>query len=302
MIETPTVFILGAGASIPYGYPSGDKLRNEICKDLLNPSLHCGKELINNGFSKEEILEFRNSFYYSGKSSIDAFLEYRTEFIDLGKQVISRFLIPHESINNLFKPGDGKWYDYFYNRLNTSFDEFDQNEFSVITFNYDRSFEQFLFTALKNSYGISDKECASKLNKIPIIHVHGKLDDLNWQDSNGRPYDNKLDSAGEFLKRSAKGIKIVHEDIADSKSFKTAHQLLENSDKIQFLGFGYNKTNLERLKIFEFTNKNIAGTCLGLEDAEKGYVNNLFNRSFKSPIRLWYSDTLNYLKTHFYFE
>ncbi len=30
MIEQETVFILGAGASFPYGYPNGDELRKSI--------------------------------------------------------------------------------------------------------------------------------------------------------------------------------------------------------------------------------------------------------------------------------
>jgi len=30
MIEHNTVFILGAGASVPYGYPTGNKLRHDI--------------------------------------------------------------------------------------------------------------------------------------------------------------------------------------------------------------------------------------------------------------------------------
>ena len=34
MITTPTVLILGAGASINYGFPSGLQLKAEICRDL----------------------------------------------------------------------------------------------------------------------------------------------------------------------------------------------------------------------------------------------------------------------------
>lgn len=309
MIETPTVFVLGAGASIPYGYPSGEKLREEICHELEDPSHSYGRMLQRQGYSPNEILEFRNNFFYSGKSSIDAYLEHNKEFIDIGKLVIARSLIPHEDLDYLFQKVEGrfqkrsndKWYDYFYNRFDTSFDEFDTNEFSVITFNYDRSFEQFLFTALKYSYNKSDKECSDLLKKIPIVHVHGKLDDLDWQNPNGRPYDANVES-DELLKKSADGIKIIHENIDNSKSFKEAQKLLERSHKIQFLGFGYNKTNLERLKILNFTNKTIQGTCVGLADAEKGYVTKLFHESFKSPIQLLSGDTLGYLKTNFYFE
>ena len=32
MIKTKTVFILGAGASCPYGFPLGTELRQEICQ------------------------------------------------------------------------------------------------------------------------------------------------------------------------------------------------------------------------------------------------------------------------------
>lgn len=34
MIEQNAVFILGAGASVPYGYPTGQGLRADICKDF----------------------------------------------------------------------------------------------------------------------------------------------------------------------------------------------------------------------------------------------------------------------------
>ena len=34
LIETSTLFILGAGASAPYGYPLGSELRDNINKDI----------------------------------------------------------------------------------------------------------------------------------------------------------------------------------------------------------------------------------------------------------------------------
>lgn len=36
MINTPTVFILGAGASVPYGYPTGASLRASIIRNFCN--------------------------------------------------------------------------------------------------------------------------------------------------------------------------------------------------------------------------------------------------------------------------
>ena len=33
MIDTPTLFILGAGASVPYGFPVGAQLKRHIIKN-----------------------------------------------------------------------------------------------------------------------------------------------------------------------------------------------------------------------------------------------------------------------------
>ena len=40
MIETKTVFVLGAGANAPYGYPTGAGLRKEICKKSVGDPTH----------------------------------------------------------------------------------------------------------------------------------------------------------------------------------------------------------------------------------------------------------------------
>lgn len=298
MIETPTVLILGAGASIPFGYPSGEGLKDEICSELKNPSHPFGVELQSHGFSEEQILEFRNNFFYSGKLSIDAFLEHRPGFMDIGKLVIAKSLIPYENLDNLFENGRGRWYSYFYNKLNTSFEDFDKNKFSIVTFNYDRSFEQFLFTALKNTHGIEDdKDCASKLEKIPIIHVHGKLAKLDWQDPDGRPYNSDL-SSGNDLKQSAEGIKIIHEKIDGTKTFKEAYKLISKARDVHFLGFGYHKTNIERLNLPNYDDLKYHGTCYGLERAEIKTV----RKFFPSQINLDKTGILMYLRRNFKFD
>lgn len=299
MIDPQTVLILGAGASVPYGYPSGEKLSQNIYHELKDPTHQYGRELIKHGFSESDILEFRNSFFYSGKSSIDAFLEHRPEFIDIGKLVIARSLIPHENIDKLFESNQGRWYKYFFNNnLNNSIDDIDKNKLGVITFNYDRSFEQFLFTALKNSSGENNSKCASKIKKIPFIHVHGNLDDLEWQSSHGRPYDSTL-CEGDFLDKSAKSIKIIHEDIDEAESFKEAHKIIDKADNIYFLGFGYNKTNVERLNII-LDDKSIFGTHFGLQTAETYAAEKLFDNKINFDARD--SDVFLYLRQSFYMD
>jgi hypothetical protein len=174
MIKIPTVFIVGAGASKPYGFPIGRELVTLICNNLINDQSRYFKQLYDlERYNRSDILGFRNQLLYSGKGSVDAFLEHRKDCIQIGKYAIAQVLIEFEDSQQLFVKGD--WYQYLYEKLNTSFEEFDQNKIGIITFNYDRSIEHYLFTALKNSYGKSDEECASKNKNIPIIHVHGQL-------------------------------------------------------------------------------------------------------------------------------
>ncbi len=300
MIETPTVFILGAGASKPYGYPTGNELITQLCKDLdwepprisqstsnpvttvkteiQHPESKTFRRIKEVGFLEGQIKEFRDALYYSGLSSIDEFLEHRAEkyFHDIGVLSIAMSLIPKESTEDLLDPSKdndktGRWYGYFYRRLQSSFDNFDKNKFSVITFNYDRSFEQFLFTAIKNTSGKTDAECAEKMKNIPIVHVYGKLGNLPWEGGEyTRGYEDRSDYVDIY--KVGQGIKIIRDGVENSPEFKKAHELLEKAEKIYFLGFGYNSTNLKRLDITHHLSKKIAGTAYGMDEAERSII------------------------------
>ena len=174
VIRTPTVLVLGAGASCPYGFPTAKQLKNCICEVFASrtPAIRL---LGDNVAPAEKFLEFREAFWKSGTASVDAFLKGRPEFLDVGKFAIAYCLIPFESESNLFTPpGDsGDWYGYLSERLNPSFDEFEHNKLSIVTFNYDRSLEHYLFTSLMNWHGRSVDDCIEKFAKLPIIHVYG---------------------------------------------------------------------------------------------------------------------------------
>ncbi len=276
MITKPTVFILGAGASQPYKYPTGVELLNIICENLSQGAGSKFLELEKLKYSPKQISEFAQALQYSGKSSVDAFLEHRVEFMDIGKLAIAQTLIPCEN-SSLITLRD-KWYVYFYDMLNIGFDDFDKNAVSVVTFNYDRSLEYFMFSALKYSYGKSDEECAAKLKQIPIIHVYGQLDYLPWQtDGGGREYRSSYSL--EELKKSADCIRIVYEDFKDDPIFNKVHILLRQAKSIIFLGFGYNNVNLNRLRVSDFiASSEIMGSAFGLEAAETESVSNYFSR------------------------
>lgn len=250
MINEPVVFILGAGASSPYKFPLGYELVKQVY-NLLQQKKNV-QIFYDLDYDDNDINEFCKELMYSSRQSIDAFLEHRKEFIDLGKLAIAATLIPYEQEKSLINfDNHDNWYQFIFNKMNSTFDEFDQNKIKFITFNYDRSLEHFLFTSFKSSYGKSDDECAEKLKKIQIIHVHGQLGYLPWQNkSNNRPYNGEINFKN--LKLSADMIKIIHEDASNNEEFKQAWKAFEEARSIYFLGFGYHETNMSRLKIQDY--------------------------------------------------
>jgi hypothetical protein len=251
MITSKTCLILGAGASMPYGFPSGWDLVTGLCQSTLHEE-RSHKILMSNGFTQETLFEFRKALTESGCESVDMFLADRPEFMEVGKVAIAMALFPHEATPLLF--GDlmaqksfHSWYQYLWTLLteNCTFNDPSWNHLSIITFNYDRSIEHYLHTAMMNRYGKTPDECAKALQQIPIIHVYGSLGLLPWQTES--PQSIKYGGANDLLKIAAENIKIMHEGEKDSDEFKRARRLIETSDRVFFLGFGYHPTNIERL-------------------------------------------------------
>lgn len=252
MISKSTVFVLGAGASFGFGYPLGKKLVDIILENFNPEKSQNVVEIFEGlGFSLDEIIAFRNELSLSATPSIDSFLEPRGEEEKyLGKLAIAYALIPFENTEPLF---DGSsWYRTFLDQLNPSFNDFDKNKLAFVTFNYDRSLEYFLMTALKNRFQKTEQEVAAKLEKIPIVHLYGKLGLLPWEAKKKEEYSREYDSKilPHLLRKSAKSLKIIYDKLElDNQEFKQARQLLISARKIYFLGFGFHKENLERLKI-----------------------------------------------------
>ena len=253
MITKPTVLVLGAGASEPYEYPLGGELLEIICNQVGNTNWtdalrQCGVE-------QETIKNFKSELYKSHQPSVDAFLERRPEFRDVGKLAIVFALLQkeNETILDDFKKRKEGFYDYLFSQLSTpSLEEFGNNKLSIITFNYDRSLEHFLFRALKSSYGKADDLTTEVLSSIPIIHVHGTLGPLPWQEKDGRPYKimntKAPDETAIQIENASRNILIVSEAEESTDEFNQAFECLKSARRIYFLGFGFHNSNLKKLK------------------------------------------------------
>jgi hypothetical protein len=210
--------------------------------------------------------------------SVDAFLEHRREFESIGKKAIAFHLIKREEQSNLYT-GNRNWYAYLLNRMTTDtpFADLNNNKVGFITFNYDRSLEHFLFTALSARYGKKPEEVAQVIDSFPIVHVHGRLGYLPWQTIDGKPPDRKdhrlynTDATPEAVDIAAKGIKIMHESMDSSPEFAKASDVMHQAQRIAILGFGYHPTNMRRLNI-PLTDHEVVGTCLGHTHAEREHL------------------------------
>ena len=277
LITTPTVLILGAGASAPYGFPVGRALRELIINKLGSSDIV--RLLMNLGFRDRLISEFRTEFKYSQKQSIDSFLDLRKEFTDLGKAVIAAMLIPFELPDTLVDETSplaakretvGKpWYSFLADRL-TEIGEgrYGDHQLTIINFNYDRSLERAMFMALRSSFGLKPKEAVDKIGSTPIFYIHGKLGYL--PDSHEHPqreYNPELTTEG--ISVASAGIRVVHEEVSTHKDLESAKMALAASERIAFLGFGFHGANLDRLGLnrkFAWDNKYIYGSTYGMTE------------------------------------
>lgn len=255
MVELETVLVLGAGASTDFGFPTGKKLVTQIRNMLSKPEDYRSGLFYETGWRvrPDAVTPFVDTFTEADPFSIDAWLEHNPDFIEVGKVAIAIALLEYEQNSDL-RPTNN-WYQLLFQRLDSPFEEFQDNKLSIITFNYDRSLEQYLFENFRYTHtNKSKEECRKKLNQLKICHVYGSLGRLEWKfDNPEHPlpqvhYGAKLDQ--NYILCAADSIKIVPEKTTElSQEFQEARELIYHAKALYFLGFGYNETNMKRLGI-----------------------------------------------------
>lgn len=244
MITQPTVLILGAGASLHYGYPLGYALRDCIL-NFQNTSL-CERSGVGN---HRQLREFIDAFRQSRLYSIDAFLGLNTKYAEVGKLAIAAVLMNfEEGAAKKLDDGSQDWYDYLWNRIAAghSWEELNFEKLAIVTFNYDRSLEAFLLSAVLGTYAVSVEKAIEKLRQLNIVHVYGDLGSAWPGDNTFREYGESLSERSVF--RAAGGIKVIPEARDDESTFIKARQLLMRARALCFLGFGFDTLNLRRLE------------------------------------------------------
>ena len=152
MATPKTVFLLGAGASQPYGLPLGSELKVH----LLNLSKHgtTKTRLQELRISNEAIGSFVETLQYGPFSTLDELLDVKKKYREIGSYLLAETILSTEKHDNLFPSKD--WYKTLFEKLDFSNESRIPQDVAFVTLNYDRSLEHFLGKSV--DYGLRDED------------------------------------------------------------------------------------------------------------------------------------------------
>ena len=288
MINEKTAFIIGAGASKPYNFPTGRELRNKIISEFeinfspfVNSDSH---EIIRIEMATKAFIK---RFRCSGIYSIDRYLSFNPGDGWNGKIAIALEVLRAESQSkfdeNLKSNQNQDWYSLLYNRLidgitpgKSNCLEFANNNVSLITFNYDRSLEYYLHRCFTNTFPEREYQAGNMTEYIPFpfLHVYGAAK-LPWQSEDQRSVIDYYNAKGPdiinfpMIKLMAENLRTIYEERQNLFDTGGIIKQIRKAETVFFLGFGYADENLKTLDIPEsIKEKKVFGTALGFTDAE----------------------------------
>lgn len=218
MFRARTCLVVGAGASCEAGFPEGRVLLNTI-KSMLGLTYTMGIRLTAGdpiiaqallqrvgSFGDEFTSYFRAARRISDAAgiglSIDNILEQHDndEKITLcGKMAIVRAILQAERESHLMAHNgpqsvnidnvSGTWFERFVQMLTENVPRRNVERIfdnvSIITFNYDRSIEQYVPYALMRAYGMPYKDAIQIADSVSIVHPYGSVGTLDREISRG---------------------------------------------------------------------------------------------------------------------
>lgn len=316
MLRTYT-YVVGAGASVEFGFPVGETLTAEIAK-LLKFSFdnfsrfQTGDRVLASAFEgvphpdgnvyRSEYL-LRISADISRNMglapSIDNYLEAQKDkegIPEVGKMAIARAILQHERKCGLWVDWR-KGHEVDFSRLNDNWltrlfrvltaqrglDSFSEAlaQCRFVTFNYDRVIEHFFAKAIGSYFGLNANEVAEFISQhLNIVHVYGSLGNLG---------DGTAVGFGDFetnylnVQKAGARIKTFTEGIDDQEEIQTAKKWLQESNCLIFMGFAFLPLNLQALRPDEpLQCERILGTAYGVSkdnlNISKAILNNMWTK------------------------
>ena len=292
--ELSTVFILGAGASRHYGYPTGVALVDLVVRKATTLSTYYDDSAKNGNLSIPRFLRGRNSPHEAWQSAllecgrlrrglieanplvIDYFLGLNPELQELGKLLIGWVILEctYKAGGDRRReaPHEGDWCRFLTHKLTTkcqNVSDLLRNRVSFVTFNYDLSLEQRLLDGLKHVQYFKDEDIR-KFLEGRITHVYGKLgafrhDQTQWSVQDRIPggdlmtYQMHFTALLDAIYLASSELRVIdpHSKEAGSNEILIARRKIFDAERVFILGYGFDENNNERLALVEtLRNKN----------------------------------------------
>jgi hypothetical protein len=268
-----TVFVVGAGGSCAYAFPSGQQL----LLDAKVMTIEGIQDLTRNYYPNERIESFQAALIGCQSDSIDTLLEYRDDCEHLGRLYIASKILRAEHQSSWVTNLPFGWLGYLFQRMDDgcgSISEFAGNPVTFVTYNYDRLIEARISGGLRSRYLTREKDAEDSIQQFwvrrPVIHLHGSLGPLRRVPFGAAQAGESIDTAiANLIERAAGGMKIVHQADGTTDEFSRARAALDEADRVVFLGFSFGRANVDRLN-FSCIGSNAQAICsrYGMTDAE----------------------------------
>lgn len=310
MARTKTLFVLGAGASVEVGLPLGAELTRTIAS-LVDIKFENGH--IQTSGDKDIVEALRtlvrlpgnnpgdfNPYISAGREiakamplamSIDNYLDaHRSNkpLVACGKLGIVTAILQAERTSKLIFPFDQlspsdfnqastSWFMQLWRLMaegisKEAIDAVTEN-ISFVVFNYDRCLEHFLVRAAQHHFTLGRQDAQQLISKIPIVHPYGSISRLPGfgGESNGIDYGERVH--GSKLLHASQQIRTFTERIEDPGELRRIRGLVEDAERIVFLGFAFHKPNMELLRPEESPHaKAVFATTKGVSDSDRNVI------------------------------
>lgn len=280
MVDTPTSFIVGAGASRCYGLPLGSALlKRAKALEPSAPAYQLARR--HRSIPEERLTEIIANIKRFPGPSIDDYLQKRQSFDDIqavGRTLIAAFMGDAIVRELSLRPQDAAldWLKSIFLQMSEGADTFEEfvsgNHVSFVTFNFDSVIQTRLEGLAIDAYGPIDTALLARA--VPVFHVHGRLPSPPAAPLGFEPDTSGREPASEWLDwipRGAESVKVVFDDI-DEPTVEAARDALAQSRVLCFLGFSFHPDNIARLDLGRrpsIEDRALFGTTLGMSDGKR---------------------------------
>ncbi|TNE62147.1 MAG: hypothetical protein EP335_13335 [Alphaproteobacteria bacterium] len=273
MFIEETVFVVGAGASMELGLPSGPELASQISLDANfkwqqnrfiegNKKLHDFAHLLSQQFSGDAVsTAHKLSKGLTLAASIDNFIATHLDdpfMVAIGKAaIVNRILLAEQNSYLYYRtnPNDWNtaqvkksWLMPFFHKLVSGVKQSEiSNIFrnvSIISFNYDRCIESFLCTAISRYFDCDILTSFSIVSGLKIVRPYGSIAPLARNDTVENALTYGAEPSVARLSHFYQNIKTFSEDDPDKDILHAAQNLVLKARKIVFLGLAFHAQNI----------------------------------------------------------